>query len=55
MQQNNTMFNNSIKPNISQPLSVPPARPSLASVNQSSMSSPVSFPPPSPYHSEYSK
>lgn len=53
--QNNNMFNNTIKPSISQPLSVPPVRPSLAPVNQPSMNSPVSFPPPSPYHSEYSK
>lgn len=52
--QNTSIFSNNIKPNISQPLSVPPVR-AIAPVNQSSMNSPVGFPPPSPYHSEYSK
>jgi hypothetical protein len=28
---------------------------SLPSVGQSNLNSPMSFPPPSPYHSEYSK
>ncbi|XP_060525404.1 histone-lysine N-methyltransferase 2C-like [Cylas formicarius] len=54
-----TMFNNVPQPS---PLSIPqmslpsaPIRPTaLPSVNHSNLNSPVSFPPPSPYHSEYS-
>jgi len=40
-------------------IQIPLARPqvpgSLPSVGQSTLNSPMSFPPPSPYHSEYSK
>lgn len=37
------------------PLVRPQVPGALPSVGQSNLNSPMSFPPPSPYHSEYSK
>ncbi|KAJ8921946.1 hypothetical protein NQ315_008580 [Exocentrus adspersus] len=52
----NSLFASNAQQAVSQhPIVTPPVRPTtLPAVNQSNLNSPVSFPPPSPYHSEYS-
>ncbi|XP_023312429.1 histone-lysine N-methyltransferase 2C isoform X6 [Anoplophora glabripennis] len=53
----NSMFSNANaqQPVAQHPIVTPPVRPTtLSGINQSNLNSPVSFPPPSPYHSEYS-
>ncbi|CAH1176242.1 unnamed protein product [Phaedon cochleariae] len=54
--QGNSLFNGGVQQTVPQhPVITPPIRPTtLPAVNQSNLNSPVSFPPPSPYHSEYS-
>lgn len=55
--QSGSTFNANAPQAITQhPVNPPPVRPTaLPAVNQSNMNSPLSFPPQSPYQSEYSK
>lgn len=54
IQTSNVFGNNSVQ-TVQHPVTGPVRPNTLPNVNQSSINSPMSFPPQSPYHSEYSK